>query len=167
MSRNVRYILVLTIAFICQATIVPFVSIGAARPDIVLIAIATFGFIDGPVAGAVGGFFGGLLQDLVAAGSLGLTALAKTLAGYISGQAERTILGSSLLLPVVVIAGISVISQIIYVGLAFLMGEPLNFGAALRVVVFPSAAYTALVSVPVFPYLSRLLSSQRQSKVFK
>ena len=167
MNVNLRYALILFAGFIFQSAIVPFISIGKAKPDIILIVIATFGFINGPVPGAINGFIGGLLQDLVAAGSLGLQAVSKVAIGFISGRVERTFLGSSALIPMVVIAGISIVSQTIYVGLTFLAGERIEILAALKTVVIPSAAYTAVLGFLMFPYISRLLSSSRQGKAFK
>ncbi len=167
MNVNLRYAIILFAGFIFQTAVVPFISIGKAKPDIVLIVIATFGFINGPFPGAINGFIGGLLQDLVTVGSLGLQAVSKVVIGFMSGQVERTFLGSSALIPMVVIAGISIVSQTIYVGLTFLAGERIEIIGALKTVVIPSAAYTAVLGFLMFPYITRFLSSSRRDKVFK
>ncbi len=167
MNVNLRYALILFAGFIFQTAIVPFISIGKAKPDIILIVIATFGFIHGPISGAINGFIGGLLQDIVTIGSLGLQAVSKVIIGFLSGRVERTFLGSSALIPMVVIAGISVVSQTIYVCLTFLAGERIEIMSVLKTVVIPSAAYTAVLGFIMFPYISRLLSSNRRDKAFK
>ena len=167
MSLNVRFSAVLIFGWLCQAAVVPFISLGPIKPDLILIIVATLGFIDGPAIGAAGGFLGGLLQDLLTARSVGVEALIKTLVGYFSGQVERTILGDSALMPMFAIGAVSLVSQTLYIGLAFLVGEPIEFFPAMGGVVVPSALYTALIGSVAFPYLSRLLSAERQAKVFK
>jgi len=168
MSVNVRFTLVLGVGLLCQAVVVPFMSIGNAKPDIILIIIASFGFLEGPAPGAIGGFAGGLIQDLLAFRAIGLGALVKTTVGYFSGQVERNILGNAAIMPMLAIGGVSLVSQILYIGLAFLAGEPMGFFMTLRTVAIPSAAYTAAIGFFIFPYLNRLLQqTKRQDKAFK
>lgn len=167
MNANARFALVLGAGLIFQAAVVPSIAIGSARPDIVLIIVATFGFLHGPGQGAVGGFIGGFLQDLMVPGSAGLEALVKTLVGYFSGQVERTILGNSQWMPMLAIGFVSFVSQFLFIGLAFLAGEPVELAPTLTSVILPSAFYTAVVGGIFFPRLSRLLSAERQAKVFR
>lgn len=167
MNVNIRFALVLLAAFFCQAAVVPLISIGAAKPDIILIIVASFGFLDGAVPGAVGGFLGGLLLDLLTIRGIGLEIIIKTIIGGFSGRVERTILGNSAVMPMLAIGGVSIVSQILYIGLAFLTGERMALLTAVREVVLPSALYTALIGFFVFPHLSRILSAERQDKVFR
>ena len=167
MNVNVRFAILLLAGFACQAALVPFLSIGAVKPDIILIIVASFGFLDGASPGAVGGFLGGLLQDLITVRGVGLEALNKTIVGFFSGRVERTILGNSAVMPMLAIGGVSIVSQTLYIGLAWLSGDPMELIPVLREVVVPSAIYTAVVGFFIFPYLSRILSAERQDKVFK
>ncbi|MDP1809388.1 MAG: rod shape-determining protein MreD [Actinomycetota bacterium] len=167
MNVNVRFALVLAVAFICQAAVVPFISIGPIKPDIILIIVASFGFLDGAAPGAVGGFLGGLLQDLLTIRGIGLEVLIKTIVGGFSGRVERTILGNSPIMPMLAIGGVSIVSQILYIGLAFLTGERMELLTVMREVVLPSALYTATVGFFIFPQLSKILSAERQDKVFR
>jgi rod shape-determining protein MreD len=166
-SVNGRLAAVLLFSWLAQAALVPSISLGRVQPDIVLIAICLFGFFGGPAPGAVAGFAGGVLHDLLVPGNFGLGMLAKTLTGYLSGQVERTILGNTTLMPMFVVGALSVLSQTIYIGLAFLMGQPIEFIVAMRAVVLPSALYTALLGLFFFTYVGRLLSPERQATVFK
>jgi rod shape-determining protein MreD len=166
-SVNGRLAVVLLAGWIAQAAIVPFISFGGIQPDIILIIICLFGFFGGPVPGAVAGLAGGLLHDLLVPGNLGLGMLAKTLTGYLSGQVERTILGNATLMPMLVVGALSILSQIIYLGLAFLMGQQIELIVAMRAVVLPSALYTALLGLFFFTFIGPLLSPERQATVFK
>ena len=53
--------------------------------DFVLVGVVFCALQWGPVAGMMGGTFGGLLQDLVAGSVVGVSALAKTIAGFGAG----------------------------------------------------------------------------------
>lgn len=167
MNVTRRFIFLLIAGWIMQAAVVPFISFGAVQPDIVLVIVATFGFFGGPAPGALGGFAGGLLQDLLAPGSVGLGVLVKTLVGYLSGQVERTILGDSVLMPFLAVGGVSLVSQTLYIGLAFLVGEPIELVAAIKTVVIPNALYTGFIALFIFPPLSRVLSAERHATVFR
>ena len=167
MNVNLRFAAILVAGFLCQAAVVPFLSIGAVKPDLILIIIASFGFLDGASPGAVGGFLGGLLLDLLTIRGIGLEAMVKTSVGFFSGRVERTILGNSPVMPMLAIGGVSLVSQTLYMGLAFIVGERMEFLPIMSGIVLPSALYTAVIGFFAFPYLSRVLSAERQDKVFR
>jgi rod shape-determining protein MreD len=54
--------------------------------DLVLVGVVFAALQWGPVAGMIGGTIGGLLQDALAGGIVGVGGLAKTIVGYIAGQ---------------------------------------------------------------------------------
>ena len=73
-------------AFILQLFLAPWMSIKEIRPDFVLLAILFIGRLEGRLKGQLYGFFMGLFVDLIGLGSfLGLSALAKTIAGFFAG----------------------------------------------------------------------------------
>lgn len=167
MSMNIRFALILMAGFICQAAIVPAIAVGGAKPDIVLIIVAGFGFLGGAAPGAAGGFVGGLLLDLLTLRGIGLQLIVMTLIGGFSGRIEQTILGNSFITPMIVIGVISLFSQSLYMILTFVFGEPIEFFPVVRDIVLPSALYTAIIGAVIFPSLSRMLGSERQDKVFR
>ncbi len=166
MTNHVRFAMLLIIVWLIQAVIVPLIAVGTVQPDIILVLVCVFGITSGPAPGAVGGFFAGFMQDLLVPGSIGLGALVKTIMGYLSGEAEQTILGENLLMPVAIIASVSLASQLLYMGLMFLGGESVGFLTTLTATVLPSVAYTAAVGLLVFPLLSKWLTVERGETVF-
>jgi rod shape-determining protein MreD len=168
MTVNVRFALILIVGWIIQGTVAPLLAIGTAQPDLVLVLVCVFGILTGPTAGAAGGFVAGLLQDLLVPGAVGLGALVKTIMGYVSGKVDRTLLGDNILVPVLIIAIVSFVSQLSYMCLLFLVGEPIDWLPYLREIVAPSSVYTALIGFFVFPVLSKLLSVESPAEtVFK
>lgn len=167
MTANIRFALALIVVWLAQAAVVPLFAVGTVQPDIVLILVCVFGIINGPAPGAVGGFVAGLMQDLLVPGSIGLGALVKAVMGYLSGEAEQTILGDNLLMPVAIIASVSLASQIVYMALLFLVGESVGFISYLSSTVLPSSAYTAGVGLLLFPPLRAWLTAGRSEAAFE
>ncbi len=77
--------LVLLLLMFIQVTIVPLFAIGLYTPDILLLWILFIAFRFGQIEATVAGFCAGLLQDIFASHLLGLSALTKTLSGFLAG----------------------------------------------------------------------------------
>jgi rod shape-determining protein MreD len=74
------------IAIFVQVVFGPWLEIGGIRPDFVLLVVVIIGQLKGRMVGQIYGFLIGLLIDAIGMGSfLGLSALSKTTAGFLSG----------------------------------------------------------------------------------
>lgn len=167
MRFDPRFGFLLFTAWLAQAAVVPFFAVGKAQPDLILIVIAIYSFLEGPIVGGIAGFSGGLLQDLLLVRSVGLNIIAKTIVGYFSGLVERNLFGHSNLLPTLAIFVISIASQILYMAASFLVGERIEVWPAFISVILPSALYTSAVTFFIFGRITRLLSHERKETVFK
>ncbi len=165
MRPDLKLAALLLLAWLAQASIVPLISFNTVQPDLVLIVVAAQAIVGGPTRGALAGFSGGLLQDLLAPGSIGVGALIKTMVGYSLGGIDRALLGENPVLPVLMIGLMSIISQCAYLGLLFLAGEPVIFPTYLVGVVLPSALYTTIIGFALYPVLERWSSPERPDQV--
>ncbi len=91
MNSEIKGLLFLTLIFgigaiIAQSMFVPFITLNHWRPDLVLVMVILISGKYGAIAGSSVGFVLGLLQDAVSPLPLGITALPKTIAGYIAGK---------------------------------------------------------------------------------
>ena len=79
---------VLLTTLLLQLTVLPWIHLPGATPDLLLVAVAALGLAGGPVRGAAAGFVAGLLIDIVppADGVLGLSAVILTVVGYLAGE---------------------------------------------------------------------------------
>ena len=59
-------------------------------PDLLLVTLVAVALLRGSIVGAAGGFFAGLLVDTATLGTLGLTSLVLTVAGYWIGRYGET-----------------------------------------------------------------------------
>ncbi len=155
MRPDLRLPALLILAWLAQAALVPLISIGTVQPDLILVVIAVQAIAGGPTTGALAGFFGGLLQDLLAPGSVGIGTLVKTVIGYSLGRIDRILLGETPVLPAIMIGVMSLISQSAYLGLLLLAGERVAFVSYLPGVILPSALYTAIIGLLLYPLLER------------
>lgn len=164
---NAKIWLTLIIFWLLQEMLVPFIAIKTASPDLLLLVVAVAGFIEGSVTGATVGLVAGLLEDLVIPGSIGLNIMIKTLVGFFAGKVERTVFGSSALMPLIGFFVVSFAAQLLYIFAAFLFGDLIEVSTAFKAVVIPSAVYTAFFGLILFKRLVNFLSGGREITVFK
>lgn len=78
------------LTLLLQALIAPWLTISLIRPDFMLILVLFVARLEGKIIGQLFGFITGLLVDALGMGSfLGLSALAKTIAGYGAGVMRK------------------------------------------------------------------------------
>ena len=85
MPKHVRLILITLLLVALQTTIISFTSIANIIPDVMLIWIVYIAITQGQIPATAYGFGIGLLLDLVSGQFLGLSALSKTIAGFLAG----------------------------------------------------------------------------------
>lgn|GEM_PF-155766 len=161
MQSILTFLTVIFVAFLAQTTIVPYFSIGKIQPDLVLVVVSIYAFIEGPILGSLAGFTGGLLQDLMTIRNMGLGSLSKTVAGYFAGLMEKNLIGENLILPMVAVFSISLISQIVYVLLSFLVGDIIALHEVFFRLIIPCALYDGLLALPIYLLLLKLLMRQK------
>jgi len=84
--RFVQVVMALSLALALQTTLVVTLAGNGAPIDLVLVVVVAVAIFGGPVVGLWSGTVGGLLQDALSGGVLGVGGLAKTLVGYCVGQ---------------------------------------------------------------------------------
>ena len=155
MRRALIDALVCLAIIVAHTTLSDFIAVAGIVPDIPLVAVVYLALRRGQIAGTVAGFGIGLALDLLSGndGMLGLSALAKTSAGFVAGYFynENKIaqaLGGYQFMVVVTIA--SAVHNLLYF-LVFLQGSGINWTMTLMRYGLPTTLYTAAVSaIPMF-----------------
>ncbi len=150
----------LLIAFLVQITLGSLLSIRGVQPDFILIVVVLSAFIEGPVTGALSGFVGGLMLDLVSIRNLGLGALCKTLVGYVAGLVKQTILAEKIFLPMFAIFLVTLIDKLIFMGVSFLIGSVYPLKEIFWSQIIPAAIYNSLL----IPFIYHLFLKLEQFK---
>lgn len=94
--------LILLCSVIVETSILSNISFLPAVPDLTLICVLYFSFLNGKNYGQVSGFLSGLLLDFLSGSPLGFNCLYRTVIGYLSGVFRRTINSSGFIVPSVI-----------------------------------------------------------------
>lgn len=155
-----KVVVLLFVAVVVQATIMGSIQILDGTPDLVLVLLLVIALLRGAIVGALGGFWAGFLLDTVYLGTLGVTSLLLTLAGYWIGRYGETTGRDRAHAPFVSVAVVTVLFAIGELVLHFLLGEPVEARAALVDAMPATLLLNLLLTVPVYALVRRLLAPQ-------
>jgi rod shape-determining protein MreD len=148
------------VAAVVQVTVLGGMRVLWAEPDLLLVTIVCVALAAGSVPGAAAGFAGGLLVDVMTLGTLGVTSIVLTLAGYWAGRyGETTGRGRRYAAPLAAFA-ISILAGLGGVGLLVLLGEPVAARDAL-VTAVPSAILAAVPALGISRVTGAMLEPPR------
>ncbi|MDQ7843305.1 MAG: rod shape-determining protein MreD [Armatimonadota bacterium] len=125
---------------------------GAILDPLLPIAVAV-GILRGASSGAVVGTAGGLLQDLLSGGPLGVNGFAKLVVGFASGLFERSIYIENPLLPAVATFAGTLLGEV----LLAVVGQVTGFGREPLSGVLGRAGVQAALNSAVAPFLFRVV----------
>ena len=144
------------VAAIAQVSVFSEIHVFGAVPDVLLVSLTGFALLRGSVSGAVGGFFAGLLVDTASLGTLGLTSLVLTLAGYWIGRYGETTGRDRAHAPFLSVAVVTVLYQVGLLVVHFVLGESAPAGAVVRSLV-PAVVLNLILTAPLYALVPRLL----------
>jgi rod shape-determining protein MreD len=148
-------------AALLQVTLVASIDIAGGTADLLLLTLLPIAFLRGSVTGAVAGFGGGLLVDVLTLDTLGITALLYALAGYWAGRYGETTGRDRMHAPVLALCVGTI--GIAYGGYAlhYLLGEEVSARLALYETLVPSLALNLLLGIPVYTFVRSALARSR------
>ena len=147
------------LAAVVQVTVITGIRVLGAEPDLLLVTIVCVALVAGSLPGAIAGFAGGLVVDVMTLGTLGTTSIVLTLAGYWAGRyGETTGRGRPYAAPLAAFA-ITLLATPANVALHFLLGQPVSAHAAFATLI-PSAIVNGLLAFGLHPLLRRYLAPQ-------
>jgi rod shape-determining protein MreD len=144
-----RAFAVVFVAALLQVVIVSSLVITGGAPDLLLVVVVALGLLRGSVPGAVLGFVGGLVVDLVTLGTLGVTSLILTLAGFWAGRYGETTGRDRRLAPVIAVGTITVLAGVFGYVLHYLLDQEVVAGHALVTALLPAFLLNLALALPV------------------
>lgn len=157
------------VAAVLQVTLFATLDLAGGVADVLLLALLSIALLRGAVAGAVTGFCGGLLVDVLTLDTLGVSALLYSLAGYWAGRYGETTGRDRAHAPLVAVLVATVTIAYAGYGLHFMLGDQLSARRALLDTLLPTLVLNLLVARPVFALcrgaLARTASSGRVTEV--
>ncbi len=120
--RALRLVAALAAAVVLQTTLADYVAQGALGVDLVLVVVVYVALTSGPVAGLLAGTVGGLVQDALSSGILGMGGLTKTLVGFLVGRFGTQFIVTATVPRFLVFAAASAAHAGMFMGLYTLLG---------------------------------------------
>lgn len=166
MNRFIPSAIAVTVATLLQIAIAPRIAIFGVVPNFLVLVVVSVALVEGPVAGCVAGFAGGLLLDLAGSQPVGPYALVLCVVGYVAGLLEANLFAEGWRLPVTVVAIASLAAEVAY-GLILAIVGGVPFWQSLWRVAIPTALYTSFLAVLTYPWLARVLRRDQSIRSFK
>ena len=155
----------LFVAALHQVTVLNRIDVLGGTPDLLLLTLVGVSLLRGSVFGAAGGFGAGLIVDTADLGTLGLTSLVLTVAGYWIGRYGETTGRDRRHAPFVSVAVVTVLASFGELVLHFMIGDHVSARLVLVDALFPSILLNLLLTAPVYALCRRLLRPQDWSEL--
>jgi rod shape-determining protein MreD len=159
-GEGLRASVVLFVAAMVQVVTVSALVFGGGAPDLLLVTVVALGLLRGSVPGAVLGFAGGLVVDLLTLAPLGVTSLILTLAGFWAGRWVETSGRGRRLAPLLAVGALTVLAAAFSFVLHWMLGQEVAATYALVTVLVPTLVANLILAFPVY-LLVRAAVSER------
>jgi rod shape-determining protein MreD len=153
------------VAALFQVTLVASIDVAGGTADLLLLTLLPIAFLRGSITGAVAGFLGGLLVDVMTLDTLGVTALLYAVAGYWAGRYGETTGRDRMHAPVLALLVATIGIAYAGYGLHYLLGEEVSARLALFDFLLPSLALNLVLGIPVYTLCRSLLARSRPDRI--
>jgi rod shape-determining protein MreD len=152
--KTVVVLLALIAALAVQTSLSGLTMSGARAVNLVVVTVVYMALMFGPITGMMAGTAGGLAQDALAGGIVGVGSLSKTIVGFLSGLLGAQFIVSAPLPRFVMFVSASVLHEVCYQGLSALVEvRPFRLPYA---PVLTQAAINAIVGLAAFFMVERM-----------
>ena len=152
--KTAGVLLALLMALAVQTSLSGLTMTGASTVNLVVVAVVYVALVFGPMTGLMAGTAGGLAQDALAGGIVGIGSLSKTIVGFLAGLLGAHFIVAQPLPRFVMFVSASVVHEICYQGLSALVEvRPLRLAYG---PVLTQAAINGIVGLTAFFVVERL-----------
>jgi rod shape-determining protein MreD len=138
------------VAAVLQLTIVPYVGISGAYPDLVLVVAVVATFTWSVEAGITIAFVGGLMIDLLTPRPVGLTAFTLLVSTGLAALIARLIPRARILVPIVAVFVLSFVTDLLFLVMYSALRGKLEVDDP-GALILPGAIYSAAIAAVVTP----------------
>jgi rod shape-determining protein MreD len=147
---------IFAIVSVIQATLVPLLPTGVAKPDLMLLIVVSWGIVQGGGESGVWGLTGGLFLDLMSGAPFGVQTIALGAIGFLADLMETNFFRSNVLLPLAAIFVASLLYHILMGAMFQTLGYPISWEPFLINVVFPTAGINTVLMPAAYALLRRM-----------
>jgi rod shape-determining protein MreD len=127
----------------------PHASVYGGTADVLLVTLVCVALLRGSIIAAVAGFAGGLIVDIATMGTLGVTALLLTVAGYWAGRYGETTGRNRMHAVPLAVGMITILVAFGGLGVYYMLGDEVSAHRALLTTLLPAIPLNVLVAWPV------------------
>ena len=138
------------VAALLQITIVPYLRIGGAQPDLVLVFAVTATIAGSVEAGLISAFIGGLMIDLLAPRPIGMTAFMLLISVGVAAVIGRALDRVLYVVPIIAVFLTSMLTSTLYLALYGALRAPIPVADPVAAML-PTALYSTAVAAVVGP----------------
>lgn len=146
---RILFALILVIAALVQATVLPSLNVLAVLPDVTLVLLLVWSALRGVPEGLIWSFGLGLLLDVIALDPFGANGLALLGVAVLGGLARRRFFHSNLIVPILVATAATFVHAVVLLLVRSGEGAGLPLAAVMRVV-FLQALLNAIFVPPLY-----------------
>jgi rod shape-determining protein MreD len=147
----------IVIAALLQSAVCSSLEVLGGTPDLLLVTLLGISLLRGSVTGAVAGFVGGLVLDIANMGTVGVSSLLLTVAGYWAGRYGETTGRDRTHAPFLSVVVLTVLTAVGGLALHYMLGEDVSARGALFDTLLPTLGLNLIIAAPVFALCRRLL----------
>ena len=128
MRRKVTIFFIIVICFLLQSTVFQALSFASISPNLLIVVVSSFGFMQGRKEGMWIGLFCGVLLDIFFGDVFGFYTIVYMVIGYINGMFRKIFYPDDIKLPMMLILGSDLVLGLIMYLLRFLSRKKVHFG---------------------------------------
>jgi rod shape-determining protein MreD len=141
---------------VLQAALVPRLRIFGGQPDLIVVIVLVWAYLDRTQEGLVWGFVGGFFIDLLSGVPPGISTLALVPVAFLVSTVEFGLYRGTILVPLGLAAGGALGYHLLtMILLRFLVNYPIDFGHALINITLPSVIFDMIIFIPLLSLLER------------
>ncbi|TMB94034.1 MAG: rod shape-determining protein MreD [Chloroflexi bacterium] len=149
-------IVVPLVAALLQGSVVPFISIAGSRPNLVLLAAASWAVAAGAREAVWWAFLGGLAADLLSGGPLGATAFAALIPVAAVGLHDDPLRPRSVVIGALLVGVASLAAGVLYVVILAMAGTAVGDFPLLVASAVSTGIYNGVLAIATYP-LARMV----------
>jgi rod shape-determining protein MreD len=154
-------------AALLQGSVVPSMAIADARPNLVILAAASWSVAAGPREAVWWAFLGGVAADLLSGGPLGALALAGLVPVAVAGFGDRQLRPRSVVAGALLVALASAATSVLYYLILAVVGASLPDAGRLVPLTISGAAYNGVLAIATYPLCRTLHRSTEKQASFE
>lgn len=153
MIRNSIFIIMMIFSFVLQTSVFKWIIPTGIVPNLLIIMVASIGFMKGKYYGLFYGLLAGLMQDIFYGDIMGFYSLIYMYIGFANGFFERIFFTKDIKMPLIMFFISNLTYSIFVFVFKVLLTSNFNFLYYLTNIILPELIYTMLITMIVYPLI--------------